>query len=202
MSMATTTAMTDMSGMTMTTSSAMSSSTGDMGGMDMSSSTMTTMSSSDMAMVFFQSTLTPLYSMAWTPGGTGSYAGTCIFLIALALTHRVLIALRNMFFNARTQHHHQNPTKIESSSDMDGYPMEAAPEAVGRQLRSEWNSHPFRVATEATRAVFEVVIGGIGYLLMLAVMTMNVGYFLSVLGGIFLGALVAGRFGGVDANHH
>ena len=29
---------------------------------------------------------------------------------------------------------------------------------------------------------------------MLAVMTLNVGYFMSVLGGIFLGNLVAGRF--------
>lgn len=29
---------------------------------------------------------------------------------------------------------------------------------------------------------------------MLAVMTMNVGYFLSVLGGVFLGSLVAGRY--------
>lgn len=29
---------------------------------------------------------------------------------------------------------------------------------------------------------------------MLAVMTMNVGYFLSVLGGIFMGELAAGRY--------
>ena len=29
---------------------------------------------------------------------------------------------------------------------------------------------------------------------MLAVMTLNVGYFMSVLGGIFLGDLVAGRY--------
>ena len=37
---------------------------------------------------------------------------------------------------------------------------------------------------------------------MLAVMTMNVGYFCSVLAGMFLGAFVAGRFGGgLDAHH-
>ena len=29
---------------------------------------------------------------------------------------------------------------------------------------------------------------------MLAVMTMNVGYFMSVLGGVFLGSLAVGRF--------
>ena len=33
---------------------------------------------------------------------------------------------------------------------------------------------------------------------MLAVMTMNVGYFFSVLGGIFLGELVVGRYGQVE----
>lgn len=29
---------------------------------------------------------------------------------------------------------------------------------------------------------------------MLAVMTMNIGYFISVLGGVFLGSLAVGRF--------
>lgn len=33
---------------------------------------------------------------------------------------------------------------------------------------------------------------------MLAVMTMNVGYFLSVLGGVFLGSLAVGRFTGAS----
>lgn len=32
---------------------------------------------------------------------------------------------------------------------------------------------------------------------MLAVMTMNVGYFISVLGGIFVGELVVGRYAGL-----
>jgi Ctr copper transporter family len=34
----------------------------------------------------------------------------------------------------------------------------------------------------------------IGYYRMLAVMTMNVGYYLSVLAGIFVGSLTLGRF--------
>jgi copper transporter 1 len=36
---------------------------------------------------------------------------------------------------------------------------------------------------------------------MLAVMTMNVGYFLSVLGGIFLGTFIVGRFEAIDTHH-
>ncbi|OTA83881.1 hypothetical protein M434DRAFT_83606 [Hypoxylon sp. CO27-5] len=150
-------------------------------------------------MVFFQSVTTPLYSTAWTPQGEGSYAGTCIFLIALALIHRILIALRSIVFDSNQAHHRHRKVV---SSDSDDYPGSRSElESIGNQFRSQWNSHPFRVATETVRALLEVVIGGIGYLLMLAVMTMNVGYFLSVLGGIFLGTFVAGRFGASD-NHH
>ncbi|KAI0844413.1 Ctr copper transporter [Daldinia vernicosa] len=153
-----------------------------------------------MAMVFFQSATTPLYSSAWTPQGQGSYAGTCIFIIALAVLHRILIALRSIIFDSNPKlHRHDKPI---SSSDSDDYPGSRGDlELMGGQFRTQWNSHPFKVATETFRALLEVVIGGIGYLLMLAVMTMNVGYFLSVLGGIFLGTFVAGRFGAGD-NHH
>ena len=37
---------------------------------------------------------------------------------------------------------------------------------------------------------------------MLAVMTMNVGFFMSVLAGVFVGELVVGRFGHSDGGHH
>ncbi|KAI1340841.1 Ctr copper transporter family-domain-containing protein [Xylariaceae sp. FL0016] len=200
MSMATSTTM-DMSGMTMTTSASMTTSTMDMSGMDSTTSTM--MMSSSMAMVFFQSMATPLYSMSWMPTGAGSYAGTCIFLILLATVHRILIALRHVLIDARAAPRPaaRHMAKVDSleASETEGYTT-GSPEVVGRQLRSEWRGHPFRIATETVRALFEVVIGGVGYLLMLAVMTLNVGYFLSVLGGIFLGTFVAGRFNAVD-NH-
>ncbi|KAI1084470.1 Ctr copper transporter family-domain-containing protein [Whalleya microplaca] len=187
--------------MTMATASSTSTSTAD-GGMDMDSSTMM-MTSADMAMTFFSAVTTPLYSSSWTPSGTGTYAGTCIFLIALALTHRVLLAMRFLLFDSNPalhRHRHQHHKVLsEDGADYDGSSGRA--ELMGRHVREQWNSHPFRVATETMRAVLEVVIGGVGYLLMLAVMTMNVGYFLSVLGGIFLGAFVMGRFGASDIHH-
>ena len=45
-----------------------------------------------MSMVFFTSTTTPLFSSRWSPTSTGTYAGTCIFLIALAIVFRGLLA--------------------------------------------------------------------------------------------------------------
>ncbi|KAI1086755.1 Ctr copper transporter family-domain-containing protein [Rostrohypoxylon terebratum] len=194
MTMSTSTAM---ASMTMTSASSTATSTSGMD-MDMDSSS-SMMTSADMAMVFFQSVTTPLYSTTWTPQGQGSYAGTCVFLIVLALVHRVLMAGRSIIFNSS-----QAPRRHRKdiSSDSDDYPGSKSDlESVGDRFRSSWSSHPFKVATETARALLEVMIGGIGYLLMLAVMTMNVGYFLSVLGGIFLGTFVAGRFGGSDDHH-
>lgn len=58
----------------------------DMGGADSAAA------GGHMIMTFFTATNTPLYSLGWTPGSTGSYAGTCIFLIILAVLFRVLLA--------------------------------------------------------------------------------------------------------------
>ncbi|KAI0160841.1 Ctr copper transporter family-domain-containing protein [Hypoxylon sp. FL1284] len=186
-----TTSPASMAGMTMTGAQPSPSSTGTMG-MDMGQSASMMMTSADMAMVFFQSITTPLYSNSWTPQGEGSYAATCIFLIFLALAHRILLALRSAVFDTVST---PRPSSKAVSSDLDDYPgSNSELESAGLRIRAHWNSQSFRVVTETSRALLEVVISGIGYLLMLAVMTMNVGYFLSVLGGIFLGTFVAGRF--------
>lgn len=118
-------------------------------------------------MVFFQSVTTPLYSMSWIPAGEGSYAGTCIFLIVLGLAHRVLIALRFVLFDSNPslhRHRHDTHNKLGGGSgdEPDAVP---GPGFVGRQVRFQWSNHPFRVATETSRALLEVVIGGVGYLL-------------------------------------
>ncbi|KAK8075392.1 low affinity copper transporter [Apiospora hydei] len=154
-----------------------------------------TMDMSQMAMVFFQSVNSPLFAKAWTPASPGAYAGTCIFLIALATLHRVLIAVRNLVFETGPHGHRKLDTDEEEAAYMRRYGRSAG---VLARVRRALHDNPFRIATETARAFSEVIVGGIGYLLMLAVMTMNVGYFLSVLGGIFLGAFLAGRFGTSD----
>ncbi|KAH8668426.1 Ctr copper transporter family-domain-containing protein [Xylariales sp. PMI_506] len=159
----------------------------------MDDSTTTTMTSEDMSMVFFTGFTTPLFSTGWTPTTQGAYAGTCIFLVALCVIHRVLQAVKSAVFPMAG---HGSGSGRALPGDGDSDIEKSAPARV----RAEWNGHPFSVATETCRAVVEVITGGIGYLLMLAVMTMNVGYFLSVLGGIFLGTFVAGRFSTYDSH--
>jgi hypothetical protein len=48
-----------------------------------------------MSMVFTTDHSTPLYSSAWTPTTTGAYAATCIFIIALGISSRLLLAYRH-----------------------------------------------------------------------------------------------------------
>ncbi|CAK1365328.1 hypothetical protein CB0940_08915 [Cercospora beticola] len=172
-----------MSGMEMPTATSMDSmatSTSPASHSDMSSmhSSMT-MDMSHMMMTFFTSTSTALYSNSWTPASKGQYAGTCIFLIGLAVVFRCLVAVRYRFDALWTgAMRKQDPAILRKKTD-------AKPDA--RPARRPW-----RVNEAAARAFLDTVLAGVSYLLMLAVMTMNVGYFLSVLGGVFLGSFVIG----------
>lgn len=154
-----------------------------MGGMDMSHG-----GSSDgmsmMPMTFFTSNATPLYSLAWTPYSDGSYAGTCIFLVVLALLLRCLMALKSILemyvwqsaFAAAAaggswhglpgesnQHHHQGAGGDEAKGMQVG---EGVAEARGGLLRRvRLGTPPWRLKVDGVRAVLDVIVVGVGYLL-------------------------------------
>ncbi|KAL7798859.1 Ctr copper transporter family domain-containing protein [Trichoderma afarasin] len=152
------------------------SSTGTMPAMPMDSSSMMTMDS--MATTFFTGTNTALFSSSWIPQTAGQYAGTCIFLIAFATIFRALLAIRVNF--------PQVVDAIECRRRHGRIPSHLAD--------SKTTIRPWR-ANEAVRLAFmDLILAGVGYLLMIAVMTMNVGYFLSVLAGVFLGSVIFNRF--------
>ncbi|TVY91021.1 hypothetical protein LAWI1_G003248 [Lachnellula willkommii] len=178
-----------------------------MDSMDMSSSNDSTMSMSMMSMTFFTSTVTPVYSAMWTPTSTGQYAGTCIFLIILATIFRGLLAIKawkeTAWMDAEFNRRYVTVAGKESqakriSSDSDSKRMYLSENGVEEDVfvvkKRTMGTRPWRITTDPVRAVMDTVIAGVGYLLMLAVMTMNVGYFLSILGGTFLGSLALGRY--------
>ena len=175
-----------------------------------------------MSMVFTTAHNTPLYSKAWTPSSTGAYAGTCIFLVVLAILSRLLQAWRHTLeqkIHDRAMKRRYVVVAGEQEGEQPSNESELAKENLEKQAiltsrgldekvrvitassRSK-ETTPWRISTELPRACVYTVQAGLGYLLMLAVMTLNVGYFLSVLAGLFVGELAIGRFASLEEDHH
>ena len=161
-----------------------------------------------MAMVFVNNHDTPLFSNAWTPSSSGTYAGTCIFLIALAIIGRCLVAFKAIMEQRWTAAHLNRRYVAVTGKTPEAERIDSDPDAktaslvtphgveetvkVVRRVTNE--PLPWRFSVDLPRALIYLCITGVSYLLMLAVMTMNVGYFCSVLGGAFLGELAVGRY--------
>ncbi|OCL11480.1 hypothetical protein AOQ84DRAFT_287144 [Glonium stellatum] len=173
------------------------------------------MDASDMSMTFFTSTVTPLFSSQWTPKSAGAYAGTCIFLIVLATLYRGTFTLKNYLEHKWLEKAMKRryvvvagktPLAERISSDTDSKTVVLTANGVEENVKVVQSPvrhvQPWRFSVDVPRAFLAVVTGGVGYLLMLAVMTFNVGYFMSVLAGIFIGELVFGRFYPVDTENH
>jgi len=159
-------------------------------------------------MAVFQNAMgTSLYSVKWTPTSTGTYAATCIFVIALSVVFRGLLALKwwqeQRWLDAELDRRYvvvagKAPLSETLSRDSLAKGAVLSENGVEENVvvvkkRSE-RTRPWRLSVDPVRALLDTAIAGVGYLLMLAVMTMNVGYFLSVLGGTFLGSLTLGRY--------
>ncbi|KAL1980516.1 hypothetical protein VTN96DRAFT_4001 [Rasamsonia emersonii] len=184
--------------------------------MDMSSSSgMSDMPSSTMmTMVFTNSQNTPLYSSSWTPSSSGQYAGTCIFLIILAFIGRALVAFkavmeRRWLATALNRRYVAVAGRSTEAAAIDADPdsqkarlltANGVEESVKVVRRTSDGPQPWRFSVDLPRALLYLCIAGVSYLLMLAVMTMNVGYFCSVLAGTFLGELAVGRY--IEWNEH
>nr|POE59010.1 hypothetical protein CFP56_24280 [Quercus suber] len=169
-------------------------------------------------MVFSNTHSTPLFSQAWTPSSSGGYAGTCIFLVVLAVISRLLLAYRSVLeakWHDRAVQRRYIMVAGETQADRERQALgEKGDEAVltkrgldesvkvVRTPRGKLQASPWRFSTDLPRACIFTVQAGVGYLLMLAVMTLNVGYFLSTLAGLFVGELAVGRYAAMDDGHH
>ncbi|KAL5119020.1 hypothetical protein ACEQ8H_003149 [Pleosporales sp. CAS-2024a] len=181
-----------------------------MSGMNMgSSSSPATSSQTGMMAAFFTSTKTPLYSTAWTPSTAGQYAGTCIFLILLAIALRAIFtlkafveikavegALKRRYVVVAGEKTISERAWSDSDSATGILTTNGVQEDVRIVSAPVKHIQPWRFGVDLPRAILMTVATAVGYLLMLAVMTFNVGYFASVLAGAFIGELALGRFNG------
>ena len=164
----------------------------DMEGMDMgsSSSSSSAEGTSMHMMAIFQNHMhTALYSEAWTPGSAGAYAGTIIFLIALAMILRLLMAgkalaearwldreLRRRYVVvagkqtlaesasreslAAAAHHRKGGGATSATLTENG-----VEEDVLVVQKNRTPARPWRLSVDPLRALIDTCIAGVGYLL-------------------------------------
>ncbi|KAI2620602.1 hypothetical protein GGR54DRAFT_601630, partial [Hypoxylon sp. NC1633] len=125
------------------------------------------MSDSQMVMTFFFSSTTSLFSKTWTPATSAQYAGTCTFLIVLAVVMRAMLALKPILEKS-VWNPMVNREGVLIPDDDAGYNKgEIAPQRVtGRvysAVRRRWSF--WRLGTSLGRAVFELLLASVGYLL-------------------------------------
>ncbi|KIX10291.1 uncharacterized protein Z518_01373 [Rhinocladiella mackenziei CBS 650.93] len=183
--------------------------------MDMSSDSMSS-GSMTMAMIFTTSHRTPLFSNSWTPTSDGGYAGTCMFLVILATILRSLFALKAVSEQRWLAAARKRRYVLVRGRSTEAARIDQDPDAkIGSLVTARGVEEnvkvvqarvgdvvPFRLSVDVPRAILTTIIAGVSYLLMLAVMTMNVGYFLSVLAGTLVGELAVGRYAQIDEHLH
>lgn len=138
-----------------------------------------TMPMSTMQMVFFTSNMTPLYSMDWSPPNSGSYTGTCIFLIVLAALFRGLMPGKNMLEHRWLAAAHARPAIVIHTNggaivgEKDANTVVVSREGSQDSLRPlpaqvaarSSVTIPWRLSVDLPRALYMVVLSGVGYLL-------------------------------------
>lgn len=150
------------------TATASPSTQGSMGGMD---------HFMGMQMSFFTATNTPLYSEGWTPSSAGAYAGTCIFLILLAILLRVVLTAR-AWLDAKAQaaalkrryvvvaDQQTVGDKANDASSMTGILTANGVEEHVRVVSAPVShTQPWRFSVDLPRAFITTIGVGIGYLL-------------------------------------
>jgi hypothetical protein len=136
-------------------------------------------SSGGHASAFQNTIMTTLFSNDWTTTNTGAYAGTCIFLIVLAVVARLLVALKaRMEVRWESQAvkrrfvavNGKGPLAERISGDRESKQLVLSENGVEEHVFVVENrtqtTRPWRFSVDPVRALLDTVIVGIGYLLL------------------------------------
>lgn len=163
---------------------------GDHADMDMASTTLAaaaaapgghghdSMGPTTMQMIFQTNMETALYANSWTPRNPGAYAATCIFLMALAVVARLLLAAKSIQ-EARWLDRDANRRYVASNGrmqlaeyitrDPDAKQMTLSENGVEESVvvvgRKGAVAPPWRFSVDPVRALMDTVLAGVGYLL-------------------------------------
>lgn len=141
--------------------------------------------SGGMMMVFTNSHSSPLFSKAWTPTSSGGYAGTCIFLVVLAVLSRMILAYRHILerkWHTKAVNRRYITVAGESQADKERQMglagseksdeatltvrgMDERVRVVRTPGRAGFDIVPWRFSTDLPRSCVFVVYAGVNYLL-------------------------------------
>ena len=138
---------------------------------------------STMEMTFYTSTTTPLFSRTWSPKNNGSYAGTCIFLVVLAIILRSMMAGKALMERRWRDQQPQRKLILECElpmeagrldTDIEGnHALLVSPRGVEKDVKVVTNKAPrstsFRLSVDLPRATYVTTMAAVGYLLSVAV---------------------------------
>jgi len=144
-----------------------------------------------------------LWFLGWAPHKAGAMAGACIALFMLAIAERWLVAMRGVMedhWSTRAQIAHSNKLNSGSSAVATSpSPEGTKPSSEGsadsrRDSLLQYSIPPFILAYDIPRGILQVVIASISFVLMLSVMTFQVGFIIAIVVGLGLGETLFGRY--------
>ncbi|KAI0061354.1 CTR copper uptake transporter [Artomyces pyxidatus] len=130
-----------------------------------------------------------LWFLGWVPKSAGAMVGTCIGLFMLALVERWLSAMRavmEVHWNIRAQIVLSNKLNLPECHTPDT--------KTSNRALTRTKVPPFIATHDIPRGIIQAVISAIGFLFMLAVMTFQVGFILSIVVGLGVGETLFGRY--------
>lgn len=151
---------------------------------------------------------------SWVPENGGAYAASCIAVIAAAVLVQALKAWRVMLEVRWVQRRqaeccspscnakavdgamagHSMSAPLGSDSDLEA-PVSGLSQRASTKRLPQFVPHKDQWSRNAVRAVFTGIIVFFDYMLMLIVMSFNIGIILSAVAGFALGALLFGHMG-------
>ena len=154
----------------------------DMSSMDMGSSSSSSSMSHSMPMAFTNDHSTPLFSSQWAPSTAGEYAGTCIFLVVLAIISRMLVAYHHIIeakWHDRAVHRRYISVAGETDRERQALPahekndeatltvrgLDEKVKVIRTPTQAGVHITPWRFSTDLPRACIFTVQAGVGYLM-------------------------------------
>lgn len=154
-----------------------------------------------MRMYFHTGIVDYILFQGWVPRTTGFYIGSWFVIFFASILAEILKLVRSLLERRWKQQeeamshiirhsgHKGQPDELETMVNHEG-PIEIpAHKYLYNQMKA-----PFRITADLPRSILQTLEVGWGLLIMLIAMTFNVGLFLAILAGTFVGTMLVGRF--------